>query len=156
MEKTHKGPKANESKENEKTQENVIAFNNSKITNGESIKTNRKLIDEKAQNLNQIKIEQEKKIGEHKKRTYIDKLLGLKDYNAISNNKYVKFSLNNKFIKRTHSNSLLKYRMIYASFKLYIISIINIAFLLNVHAQQNNFLKFSEVTLKVKVKNQNF
>ena len=56
MEINHKGPKSNESKENEKTQENVIASNNSKITIGESIKTNRKLIDEKAQNLNQIKI----------------------------------------------------------------------------------------------------
>ena len=61
MEINHKGPKSNESKENEKTQENVIASNNSKITNGESIKTNRKLIDEKAQNLNQIKINKKRK-----------------------------------------------------------------------------------------------
>jgi len=152
MEINHKGPKSNESKENEKTQENVIAFNNSKITNGESIKKTLKLIDEKEPNLNQIKIKQENKIKirEHKKRTYIDKLHQIKEYNDIFSNKYEKFFLSNTGTKRIHSNFLFKFRMVFASLKLYIISIINISFLLGEYTHQKNFLKFSEVTLKVK------
>ena len=48
MEISHKGPKENEAKENEKTQEDIMTLNNSKIINPEIIKKNLKLFDERS------------------------------------------------------------------------------------------------------------